>query len=474
VASGYLATLDETLPDIQRVSAVRERLEQEGVKYIFACWLDLLGIPKTKPIPLSEFEGLCRGTGPQFAVHSVSMVPELGPADPDQIIVPDLDSLVVCPWDKSLAWVFADLFYEGSAYSMCPRQTLKRAIEAAREAGYVFYTGIEPEFMVMRYNEEGMPVKAFQDDPDRAGFRPTRQAYGYDAEFSLDAMPFLDEVIGMVDSLGWNVKNAVCEGAYSQFELDFGYTEPLEMADRFTFLKVLLKEVAKKRDLFVTFMPKPTQGDWRNGAHISHSFTTVDDPSRNLLASDGETEWSAVTFHALAGLIRHGAALTAITCPTVNSYKGLLGRSSDLEGGTVTWAPTHICYGSNNRSAMLRLPLTRKAIENRASDMAFNPYLGLAMTVAATCEGLTEGREPPDAVNTSLYDMSSSALTDAGVQPLPRNLFEAIAHFDADPLAREVLGPTMHKQYSLYKHTEWDRFHEHVTEWERIEYLRFF
>lgn len=474
MTTGSLAALDDALPDVERVAAARERLEKEGVKYIFACWIDLLGVPKTKPVPLSEFEDLCRGKGPQFAVHSVSMVPELGPADPDQIIVPDLDSLIVCPWDASLAWVFADLFYEGSAYAMCPRQVLKRALAAARQAGYIFYTGIEPEFMVMRYADDGMPVKAFQDDPEPPGFRPARQAYGYDAESSLDAMPFLDEVIEMMNSLGWGVKNVVCEGAYSQFEIDFHYSEPLEMADRFTFLKVLLKEVTKRRGLFATFMPKPTQGDWRNGAHISHSFATVNAPGQNLLASADEAGWSAMTFHALAGLIRHGAALTAITCPTVNSYKGLLGRSSDLEGGTVTWAPTHICYGSNNRSAMFRLPLTRKAIENRASDMAFNPYLGLAMTVAATCEGLAERREPPEAVNTSLYDMSSSALTDAGVQSLPRNLFEAIAHFDADPLVREVLGPTMHEQYSLYKHIEWDRFHEHVTEWERIEYLRFF
>ena len=102
-------TLPTVLPSAERVAAARARLEEAGVRYVLSCWIDLLGQPKTKPVPLERFEELCAGRGPQFAVHSVSMVPELGAADPDQVMVPDLDSLVVCPWDRTLAWVFADL-----------------------------------------------------------------------------------------------------------------------------------------------------------------------------------------------------------------------------------------------------------------------------------------------------------------------------------------------------------------------------
>jgi glutamine synthetase len=470
----YRATMEEALPDPQRVAEARRRLEEAGVKYVFSCWIDLLGVPKTKPVPLEEWEQLCRGKGPQFAVHSVSMVPELGPADPDQIPIPDLDSLVVCPWRPGFAWVFADLFYEGTPYDVCPRQALKRQAQRAADAGYVFYAGFEPEFIVMRYTDDGVPVKAFDDDPlVRDGFRPKRQPFGYDAEFALDAFSFLGEIIDLLNGLGWSVKNVVAEGAYSQFELDFGYADAVGAADRLTFLRVLLKEIAKKHGLFATYMSKPTQGDWRNGAHINHSVRSTERPDENLFEADGG--WDDSAYGALGGLIRHGAALTAIACSTVNSYKGLIGRAREaFEGGTVTWAPTHICYGQNNRSAMLRLPLTRKAIENRASDMCVNAYLALAMTMGASLEGMTEKIDPGPPIDRPLYDMSEAELEQAGVQHLPANLLEAVTAFDEDPLAKDVLGPTMHNSYSRYKHDEWERFHEHVTDWETTEYLRFF
>lgn len=467
-------TLADALPDRERVAEAHSRLEKAGVKYVFSSWIDLLGVPKTKPVPLSEFPALCEGRGPQFAVHSVSMVPELGPADPDQIAVPDLDSLLICPWEPTYAWVCADLFFEGTPYDVCPRLALKRQVQAAADAGYRVFAGFEPEFMVMRYTSDGQVAKAFDDDPlPGRGFRPRRQGYGYDAEFSLDAMPYLGKLTDIFGELGWQLKNVVCEGAYSQFELDFGYTDVVGMADRFTFLRMLLKEVTKKHGFFVTFMPKPMQGDWRNGAHINHSVQGVDRPGVNLYeAPDGG--WHQTAYQAIGGLLRHGAALTCLACPTVNSYKGLIGRAGGLEGGTLTWAPTHMCYGTNNRSAMLRLPQTRRAVENRAADMSLNPYLALAMTVGAALEGIIERLDPGPPVNKALYDMTPAELRAQGIRPLPGTLLDAVRAFDDDDVARRVLGPTMHTLYSRYKHDEWARFHEHVTEWERVEYLRFF
>ena len=469
----YPARLAEAIPDASRIAKAKTELEKAGVKYVLSCWIDILGSPKTKPVPVSELEKLCTGKGPQFAVHSVSFFPELGPADPDQIPVPDLDSIFICPWNPELAVVFADLFYEDAPYNVCPRLALKRIVAEAADAGYAFYAGFEPEFIVLRYDENGQPVKAIDDDPASGeGLRPRRQAFGYDAEYSFDSMPFLSDVIGYLNGMGWGLKNVVCEGAYSQFELDFDYTTVLGMADRFTFLRMLLKEVAKNHGMFVTFMPKPAQGDWRSGAHINWSVQATADPGKNLFKDDATGSWSETAKWAAGGVLRHGVALTAVNCPTVNSYKGLIGRSREFEGGTVTWAPTHITYGVNNRSAMIRFPQARFAIENRAVDMCVNPYLGLAMTCAASLEGIRDRIDPGPPLAKSLYELTPEE--QLHVPPLPRNLDQAITGFAADPLAKQVFGDTMHRLYTLQKRDEWDRFHETITEWEKREYLRFY
>lgn len=469
----YAETLEAALPAPDRVAEVKASLEAAGVDFVLSCWVDLLGVPKTKPVPLRELEALCRGKGPEFAAHSVSMVPELGPADPDQVPVPDLDSVMICPWDRRVAWVFGDLYTEGRPYNVDPRLVLKRQVKRAAEAGYHVNAGFEPEFIVLR-EEDGQFVKAFGEDSLTIDGRPPkRQPYGYDVEHSLDGLPFLRDIVEAMDQLGWGLSNVVCEGAYSQFELDYHYSGAVEAADRFCFVRVMLKEIAKRHGLFVTYMAKPTDGDWRSGAHINHSFARLDDPDRNVFAAD-DGAWGDAIFPAAAGVMKHGAALTALACPTVNSYKGLVGRVAGLEGGTLTWAPTHIAYGYNNRSAMIRLPQRRRAIENRACDMSVNPYLALAMTIAASLEGLAEGLEVGLPVERPLYDITLEEQEERGVEPLPTTLLEAVKAFDADPLAKEVLGPTMHGMYSRYKHDEWERFHQSVTPWEQVEYLKFF
>ena len=454
-----------------RIAEVRERLEKAGVKYVMSAWIDLHGIPKSKPVPMSDIEALCLGKGPQFAVHSVSFVPELSPADADQIMIPDLDAVYVCPWDTTMAIIFADLYWEGAPYKVCPRQALKRAIQAAADDGFTGYAGVEPEFIVMKYDAAGQPVKAFDDDPAE-GIRPRRQAFGYDVEYSINAMSFLGELIDILEDLGWNLHDVVAEGAYSQFELDFHYTHLLEMADRLVFLRILLKEIAKKHGMFVTFMPKPTIGDWRSGAHINLSIVRTDAPGQNIFGdSDG---WSDASRHAVGGLMKHAEAITAITCPTVNSYNGLVPRVGGLEGGTVTWAPTNITFGFNNRSAQFRLPQSRYCIENRACDMTMNVYLGLAIHLSAALEGIREQIEPGDPSDFDLYALNDTQLAERGIRRLPRNLFAAVQALREDDLAIEVMGPVMHNSYLEYKTDEWERYHQAVTDWEVQEYLRLY
>ena len=469
----YIENFSDALPDPARVAEEKKRLEAAGVKYILSCWIDLLGIPKTKPVPISDFELLCMGKGPQFAVHSISFVPELGPADSDQIPLPDLDSIVICPWDRTCAWVFADLWWQDHPYKLCPRSALKRTVHDIAQKGYAVYAGVEPEFIVMKW-QDGQPVKAFDNDPlvDH-GTRPRRQAFGYDVEFSIDSMGFLGEMIDIIEALGWNLHDVVCEGAYSQFELDFHYTDVLTMADRLVFLRVLLKEVAKRHGMFVTYMPKPTIGDWRSGAHMNTSMQPVDNPGQNLFEGE-DGGWSDAVYGAVGGLLRHGGALTAIACSTVNSYNGLVPRVGGFEGGTVTWAPTHMTYGFNNRSAMLRLPQSRFCIENRAADMCMNAYLALGLSAAAITEGMVNNYDAGQPLNEDLYSMSEEAIVGSGAQRLPRNLLEAIEILRTDELARKVLGDDMMASYLRYKTDEWERYHQAITDWEVEEYLRLY
>ncbi len=468
----YIENFADALPSDERIAEVRKQLEAEGVKYVLSSWIDLFGIPKTKPVPMSDFELLCKGKGPQFAVHSISYVPELTPADSDQIMVPDLDAVYVCPWDKSMAIIFADLFWEDKPYDHCPRQALKRAVRDAAQAGYFGMAGIEPEFIAMRYDDDGNPVKAVDNDPLN-GLRPRRQAFGYDVEYSLDSMFFFKDMIDILEDLGWNLHDVVAEGAYSQFELDFHYTNPLEMADRLVFLRILLKEVAKKHGMFITFMPKPTTGDWRSGAHINFSMWSLDNPEENLFGSD-QSGWTDEARHAVGGLMAHAEALTAITCPTVNSYNGLVPRVGGFEGGTVTWAPTNITYGHNNRSAQFRLPQSRYCIENRAADMCMNIYLGLAMTLKAAVKGVVNRIDPGPATDRDLYQMTEAEFEEAGIRRLPRNLSAATEALGKDELALEVMGEGMRKSYIAYKVDEWERYHQTVTDWEVQEYLRLY
>ena len=472
MANIYPTLMSEALPDKKRVNEAKAKLEKAGVKYILSCWIDLLGIPKTKPIPISEFELLCAGKGPQFAVHSVSFVPELGPNDSDQIPVPDLDSLMICPWDKTCAWVFSDLWWEDKPYNLCPRQTLKRAVKNAEDAGYRAFCGIEPEFIVMRW-ENGQPVKAIDDDPlPGEGVRPRRQAFGYDVEYSIDSMEFLGEMIDTLNELGWGLKDVVCGGAYSQFELDFTYTNVLQMADRLVFLRVLLKEIAKNHGMFITFMPKPTIGDWRSGAHINFSLTSTANSKNIFEGKNGK--FSDAAYHAVGGLIKHGTEITAVACSTVNSYNGLVPVVGGFEGGVHTWAPTQMAYGDNNRSCMLRLPQNRFCIENRAADMCMNPYLSLALTTAAAIDGIKNKIDPGKPLNVNLYTLSPEEIKASKIKSLPRNLLEAIEKLQHDDFAKEVLGESMLNQFFAYKMDEWDRYHQAVSDWEVTEYLRLY
>ena len=170
--------------------------------------------------------------------------------------------------------------------------------------------------------------------------------------------------------------------------------------------------------------------------------------------------------------MKHGDAITAIACSTVNSYNGLVPKVAGFEGGVYTWAPTHITYGMNNRSAMLRMPQNRFCIENRAADMCMNPYLGLGMSLAASVEGIVDKLDPGKSTDEDLYVMDAER--QAALTPLPRNLLEATERLGQSELAKYVLGEQMLNSFIAYKIDEWERYHQSTTDWELQEYLRLY
>jgi glutamine synthetase len=268
------------------------------------------------------------------------------------------------------------------------------------------------------------------------------------------------------------------EGGDGQYEFDFDYAPALEMADRLTLFRLMVKQVAKEVGLLATFMPKPYTEAWGSGAHFNMSLADVE--SGENLFRDAEDArgrgWSKVAYSFVAGIIRHAPALSAICTPTVNSFKRLQPRLAD---GTVSWAPVWAAYGDNNRSCMLRLPRNRPCVENRGVDSAANPYLAAAFLLAAGLEGIAERLDPGDPVEEMTYDWASTSPAAAGTidlraTRLPRNLLEAIEAFAVDPLTAKVFPPQFVSAYVDMKVDEWNRYHGQVSEWERSTYLTMF
>jgi glutamine synthetase len=246
----------------------------------------------------------------------------------------------------------------------------------------------------------------------------------------------------------------------------------LTMADRFTFFRLMARQTARQMGLVASFMPKPFADDFGSGAHFNMSISDSD--GRNLFVDPRGPhglKFSELGLAFTAGVLKHAKALTALTCPLPNSYKRLITRGLMPD---ITWAPVHIAYGSNNRSAMLRLPGNRPCLENRAPDVSCNVYLAAAFTIAAGLEGIDSKSDPGKPVPDNLYLASDEGLKERNIDVLPRTLLEALDALDSDPLTETVLGAELKKAYLKEKRMEWAEFHQQVTDSERARWISFF
>jgi glutamine synthetase len=317
--------------------------------------------------------------------------------------------------------------------------------------------GLEAEFYVLKDSEAGaVPVSE----------RDTLEKPCYDSYGALDNLHWLSELVDAMEALGWDVWGVYSfdhEDGIGQFEIDFNYADALTMADRFVFFRFMANSIARRHGAFATFMPKPLGDRAGSGAHFNISLADADSDV-NLFAGPADArgnKLSELGYYFLGRVLRHVPAICAVCSPMVNSYKRLIKQGS-MSG--FTWAPVFACYGNNNRTNSLRIPLARGRVELRPADSACNPYLGAALVLAAGLEGIREKIDPGEPYRENMYRKSPEEL----------EAEEAVDAFEDDRLTLDVFGPAMHEAWIDFKRKEWSNYHDHVSDWERDRYLKFF
>ena len=446
-------------PDWQQI---KTDLDQKGVRYALASFVDLHGMAKAKAVPLAHLGQMARGSE-LFTGAALDGVPQ-EVSDDEVAAVPDAASLTILPWQQEVAWFASDLHLRGEPFEACSRNVLHRVRAEAAAMGYSFNLGIETEFFVLKRNGAGDLVPFSERD--------SLDKPAYDVRGLLDNLPWLDELVQAMNGLGWGVYSFDHEDGPGQFETDFDYAEVLTMADRLTFFKLMAKEIAHRHGLIATFMPKPFGDRTGSGAHYNMSLADLTSGENLFVDPEGKpAAVSRLAEHFIAGILRHAAAICAVIAPTVNSYKRLVAQGS-MSG--FTWAPVFVCYGNNNRTNMLRIPSPGGRVECRAADISCNPYLGGAMILAAGLEGIREQLDPGDPNLVNAYTLTPEQLAERGITMLPRTLGEAIEAFAADPLSRRVFGDALFDSFVAYKREEWQSYHCTVSDWEMKRYLEFF
>src|SRR5258708_6469974 len=340
--------------------ALADRLRADGVEFVLGGWIDITGRSKSKVVPVGHLPNLLAGSE-RYTPRGMGDLGRMTPNEDECVAMPDVSTLRVCPWDRTWAWMAADLLYGGTEpFALCTRSIMKRQLEAAAAEGLTFNLGVETELFV--FTPESLDRDdGYLEPMARSGkLRPTQ---AYDAEAAMDAMAFLGPMARDMQATGFGLFSFDTEGGDAQYEFDFTYAPALEMADRLTFFPLMVKQVAKQAGLIATFMPKPYTAAWGSGHHFNMSLEDAESGTNLFRDADDARGrgWSKSAYAFVAGIIRHALAIAALANPPVNSYKRLTPRLAD---GSVSWAPTYAAYGDNNRSCMLRLPRNRPAIEN--------------------------------------------------------------------------------------------------------------
>jgi glutamine synthetase len=424
-----------------------------------AQFVDIHGVAKVKSVPASHLEDILK-TGAGFAGGAIWGM-GIAPNGPDYMAVGDLSTLSLIPWQPGYARIICDGHVNGTPYNHDSRVVLKKQIDRLSEHGWTLYTGLEPEFSLLKKDEHGN-IHPF-DDTD------TLQKPCYDYKGITRQSAFLEKLTASLIEAGLDVYQIDHEDANGQFEINYTYADCLKSADDYIMFKMAASEIANQMGMICSFMPKPFSNRPGNGMHMHMS---IGDGKKSLFHDDSDKTGhglSKLAYHFMAGILAHAPALTALAAPTVNSYKRLVvGRS--LTGAT--WAPAYISYGNNNRSTMVRIPYGR--LELRLPDGASNPYLTTAAVIAAGLDGVKRELSAGPGTADNLYDYSPAQLKQHGIGILPQNLNEAIRAFEEDSVIREALGSSLSEEFIMLKDMEWVEYMRHVSDWEIKRYAEFF
>lgn len=428
-------------------------VKEEGVEFIRLQFTDMFGTLKNMAIPARQLE---RALNHQCFFDGSLIDGFVKMEEADLCLYPDPDTFRIFPWrpqQGKVARLICDVYRpSGEPFEGDPRFILKKVLKEAAKTGYTFYVGPECEFFLFHTDDNGLPTTT------------THEKAGY---FDLGPLDLgenarRDIVLGLED-MGFVVESSHHEVAPAQHEIDFRYDEALTTADNIMTFKLAVRSIAKRHGLHATFMPKPVFGVNGSGMHTNMSLSRE---GRNIFADQQDIRGlSTEAYQFIAGILAHIKGMMAITNPIVNSYKRLVPGFE---------APVYIAWSAAHRSPLIRIPVTRgegTRIELRCPDSACNPYLTLAVCLAAGLDGIQRKLMPPDSVSCNLFELSEAERQKYGLERLPADLGEAIQELEKDRFIQDVLGTHVTKKYLEAKKAEWTQYRAQVTDWEIGEYL---
>ncbi|HHW57120.1 MAG TPA: type I glutamate--ammonia ligase [Clostridia bacterium] len=426
------------------------------VEYVHLQFTDIFGVMKNVSIPVEELE---KALNNEIMFDGSSIDGFVRIEESDMYLRPDPHTFVIFPWKKETgveARLICDIYnYDGTPFEGDPRYVLKRNLEEARKLGYEFNVGPECEFYLFLTDGNGNLTTVTQDDAGYFDMAPVD--LGENAR---------KEMVATLKQLGFQIEASHHEVGPGQHEIDFKYDDALTTADNVMTFKMVVRIIAQKHGLHATFMPKPVFGIAGSGMHMNMSLTK---DKRNLFYDPSDSlGLSKICYNYIGGIIKHAKGMTAITNPTVNSYKRLV---SGYE------APVNIAWSLRNRSPLIRIPAKRgdsTRIELRSPDPSSNPYLALAVALAAGLDGIKNDITPPPPINGNIYHMSEKELADFGIDKLPGSLEEALNELEKDEVIKKALGNHVYTKFMEAKRSEWDEYKIYVTPWELEKYLSTF